>query len=73
MPKHSIVKNSFLGINCWKPVRFCGGECKKTETCTYPEKKTCKAHINKVKIIRIPYRAYADGTKEKNNEESFDN
>lgn len=57
--KSAIIKSSVLGTNCWMPKRFCGGECKKVETCTYPEKKTCKAYVNKVKVIRIPYKVYA--------------
>lgn len=63
--KHTIIKSSILGTNCWKPVRFCGGECKKTETCKFPEKNTCKAYINKVKVIHIPYIVYADGTEQR--------
>jgi hypothetical protein len=52
-PKTTTARASQLGSNCWKPVRFCGGECKKTKVCPYPEKKTCEAHYNAVEIIRI--------------------
>lgn len=44
MSKHAIVKSSELGTNCWKPCRFVpGSRCNRVESCTYPEKKTCKA------------------------------
>jgi len=41
--KTAIIKSSELGTNCWLPVRFCGGRCQHVMTCTYPEKKICKA------------------------------
>jgi len=41
----AIVKSSELGTDCWFPQRFTGGKCKRVDECTYPVKKTCKAHI----------------------------
>lgn len=60
-PKVAVVSSSEVGTNCWKAVRFTGGECKMINTCKYPEKKTCKAYSDRVKIIRIriPYRVNA--------------
>ena len=56
---HAIVNASELGTNCWSAHRFCGGECKWLETCKYPEKRTCKAHVRKG-AIRIVFAPGAD-------------
>jgi len=58
-PRVSVASSSMVGTNCWKAARFTGGECPRINTCKYPEKKTCKAYIDRVKIIRIPYRVHA--------------
>lgn len=68
MKKPVIASSSTLGTNCWKAERFCGGECPKVVSCFYPEKKTCNAHINKVKVIRVPYTILA---KEADNERDY--
>lgn len=57
--KPTTAKASQLGSNCWKAARFSGGECKKVKICAYPEKKTCEAHYNAVKVIKIPQKIYA--------------
>jgi hypothetical protein len=51
--KTTTAKASQLGSNCWKAARFSGGECNKVKICPYPEKKTCEAHCNAVKIIPV--------------------
>jgi hypothetical protein len=58
-PKISVVSSSEVGTNCGAAERFTGGECQRIDTCKYPEKKTCKAYSDRVKIIRIPYRVHA--------------
>jgi hypothetical protein len=42
----AIVKSSELGT-CWRPERFCGGECKALPTCKKKEKQTCKSYCKK--------------------------
>jgi hypothetical protein len=59
MKKPMTVSSSELGSDCWNPSRFIGSECNRVETCKYPEKKKCKAYINKVKIVKTPYKLYA--------------
>lgn len=59
MKEPVIVSSSELGSGCWNPARFNESECSRVETCKYPEKKKCKAYINKVKVIKIPYKLHA--------------
>lgn len=59
MTKPTTALLSQLGTNCWKPERFCGGECIRVPTCKYPEKGSCNAHIDQVFTIRVPKRTYA--------------
>jgi len=58
-PKVAVVSSSTVGMNCWEAARFTGGECQRIDTCKYPEKKTCKAYSDRVRIVRIPYRVHA--------------
>jgi len=53
---HAIVKASELG-SCWRPERFCGGECKSLPTCQKKkEKQTCKTHFksSKTEVVFAP-------------------
>ncbi len=39
-----VVTLKELGKNCWLPKRFISGSrCHRVFTCSYPEKKTCRA------------------------------
>lgn len=57
--KYAITASSLLGPNCWRVIRFTGGECKRLKTCSFPEKKTCEAHCKSVKVVKIPVTTYA--------------
>ncbi len=61
MKEPVIVSSSEVGTACWSTAHFNGGVCNRLEHCNYPGKKTCKAHINKVKIIRSTYNLMANG------------
>lgn len=61
MKEPVIVSSSQIGTGCWSSVHFMGGVCNRLESCSYPEKKTCKAHINKTRIIRSTYNLMANG------------
>jgi hypothetical protein len=49
-----IVSSKQLG-NRWSPRRFCGGRCNNVKTCTYAEKKTCKAIQAEIDHLNVHY------------------
>lgn len=62
-PKHAVVSSKELGAKCWDPARFVEGtRCRRVMSCTYPEKKTCKAvtaeliHLNS-EVVECQKRA----------------
>lgn len=59
--KHQIVKASELGTNCWRAVRFTGGECSRVLTCDYPEKEKCHAYQEVRKRVTIKTKVHANG------------
>jgi len=63
--KTGIITTKQLGLNCWRPERFIGGECPRLERCKYPEKRTCKAFKN----IQVKHtvRIHANGKDERGN------
>lgn len=61
MKEPVIVSSSEVMAGCWATVRFNGGICPRLESCSYPEKKTCKAHTLKTHTIRLTYKLFASG------------
>jgi hypothetical protein len=61
--KHKVIKSSELGTNCWRAVRFTGGECQRVESCQYPEKATCLAYQTKTRLSYRKERTHASSGK----------
>ncbi len=52
-PQTAVVTRQELGTNCWLAKRFMkGGCCDRVWTCSYPEKKTCKAVLAEIEYKR---------------------
>lgn len=53
--KVAVIDTEELGNNCWLPCRFIqeDGRCCRVWTCTYPEKKHCKAVIAEIKNLLV--------------------
>lgn len=53
MIKTATVNSKELGTNCWLPKRFTGGSrCCRVMTCSYPEKRTCKAVDAEIEYLK---------------------
>lgn len=59
--KAKFVSSQVMGTNCWLAIRFSGGECKRMDSCKYPEKKTCKASQIKTKTLTTKEQHFANG------------
>jgi len=50
-----------LGVNCWLPARFLGGQCDRYYTCKYAEKANCQAGPSKIAREKAEHEELEEG------------